>query len=162
MQTPKIITIPPKRLVGMHITHSFANHQAGTLWRRFMPRRHEVANVVGAEHYSVQVLSKGQLMKDLRPEISFTTWAAVEVSAYEDIPEGMEPFTLKGGDYAVFIYKGVAETFRGMFQYIYLEWLPSSPYREDERAHFEVLGEKYLGPTNPESEEEIWVPIRKR
>jgi AraC family transcriptional regulator len=39
-------------------------------------------------------------------------------------------------------------------------WLPDSEYRLDVRPHFEVLGEKYKN-DDPESEEEIWIPIKK-
>jgi AraC family transcriptional regulator len=44
------------------------------------------------------------------------------------------------------------------FQHIFSEWLPNSDYRLADRAHFEVLGEKYKN-NDPSSEEEIWIPI---
>jgi AraC family transcriptional regulator len=37
--------------------------------------------------------------------------------------------------------------------------LPNSAYALDDRAHFEVLGEKYKN-NDPSSEEEIWIPIK--
>jgi AraC family transcriptional regulator len=44
-------------------------------------------------------------------------------------------------------------------KYIYTEWLPNSGFQLDNKPHFEVLGDNYLGHENPESEEEIWIPI---
>jgi AraC family transcriptional regulator len=54
---------------------------------------------------------------------SFVKWAAVEVSQFEQIPEGMECFELPGGLYAVFFYKG-SSTDNSIFKMIFNEWLP--------------------------------------
>ena len=58
----------------------------------------------------------------------------------------------------MFLYKGLS-TDPTIFQYIFAEWLPKSDYLLDNRPHFEVLGEK-AKLNDPNSEEEIWVPIR--
>jgi AraC family transcriptional regulator len=39
--------------------------------------------------------------------------------------------------------------------------LPNSAYELDDREHFELLGEKYKN-NDPNSEEEIWIPIRPK
>ena len=70
----------------------------------------------------------------------------------------MEAFTLRGGLYAVFDYQGNSPE---IFQYISQKWLPNSDYKLDKRPHFEILGEKYKN-NNPDSEEEIWIPITKK
>lgn len=47
-------------------------------------------------------------------------------------------------------------------EYIYGSWLPNSTeYARDNRPHFEILGEKYKN-NDPESEEEIWIPVKGR
>ena len=69
-------------------------------------------------------------------------------------------FTLNPGSYAVFDYKGL-NTDTQIFIYIFKEWLPNSDYELDERPHFEILGNKYKN-GNPESEEEIWIPIKQK
>lgn len=63
------------------------------------------------------------------------------------------------GLYAVFDYKGSSEVHK-FIQYIYTSWLPNSEYKLDHRPHFEVLGEKYKN-NDPNSEEEIWIPIQR-
>jgi AraC family transcriptional regulator len=68
---------------------------------------------------------------------------------------------LLGGQYAVFILKGDATTFYKTAQYIYGEWLPKSEYVLDNRPHFEVLG-AHTERDNPNSEEEVWIPIKPR
>jgi len=67
---------------------------------------------------------------------------------------------LPGGLYAVFDYKGSSND-PGIFQYIFGTWLPGSEYDIDDRPHFEVLGENYKT-NDPNSEEEIWIPIRQK
>jgi len=82
----------------------------------------------------------------------------VVVSDFDELPEGMEPFVLPGGLYAVFHYKGL-NTDHTIFQYIIETWLPDSMYRLDNRPHFEVLGDSYKN-NDPASEEDIWIPIK--
>jgi AraC family transcriptional regulator len=94
------------------------------------------------------------------PETLFTKWAAVEVKDYSTIPDGFEKLELTGEKYAVFLYKGTSEMFSETAQYIYGEWLPNSGFQLDNRPHFEIMGDNYLGHENPESEEEIWIPIK--
>ena len=60
----------------------------------------------------------------------------------------------------IFDYKG-SSTDTSIFQYIFRTWLPSSSYQLDDRPHFEVLGAKYKN-NDPESEEEIWIPIKPK
>lgn len=97
---------------------------------------------------------------DFKPTNEFERWAAVEVSDYDEVPFGLETFDLPEGQYAVFDYKGL-NTDSAIYQYIFKQWLPQSAYQLDQRPHFEVLGEKYKN-NDPESEEEIWIPIRKK
>ena len=97
---------------------------------------------------------------DFKPSNEFEKWATVEVTDFDIVPNEMEPFTLTGGLYAVFDYKG-SSTDNSIFQYIFATWLPSSEYQLDDRPHFEVLGDKYKN-NDPSSEEEIWIPIRKK
>ena len=80
---------------------------------------------------------------------------------FEQVPEGMETFILKGGLYAVFLYHGAASAAEGTFRDILGIWLPGSAYCLDDRPHFEILGEKYKN-ESPDSEEELWIPIKPR
>ena len=123
-----------------------------------MKRKMAIVNAVGFEMYSMQVYDKGYY-ENFNPANEFVKWAGVEVSSFENIPDGMEGYVLKGGKYAVFDYKGNPKNGGEAFKYIFQEWLPESGHVLDDREHFEVLGEKYKN-DNDESEEEIWVPIK--
>ena len=155
--TPKIVEIQEKKMLGMHLEMSLVNNKTGDLFRRFMPRRKEIANTVSNGTYALQQYD----FKSFTPQTIFEKWACVEVNDFNSIPNEMETFTIKSGLYAVFVHKGTTTDFMKSMQYIVHEWLPNSSYTIDNsRPHFEYLGNKYVGPNNPNSEEEVWIPIR--
>ena len=139
------------------MTMSFANNKTGELWRSFMPVRKGIANNVGTDLYSMQIYPP-LFFDHFTPVAEFEKWAAIEVASFDTVPEGMETFTLPGGLYAVFFYKGDAANAAQVFQYILGTWLPGSGYALDIRPHFELIGAKYKN-GNPDSEEEIWIPV---
>ncbi|MBL8080020.1 MAG: GyrI-like domain-containing protein [Anaerolineales bacterium] len=151
-------TLIEKKLIGKRMTMSLSNNKTGELWRSFMPRRREIGNKLNSEMFSMQVYDGPVDLGNLDQE--FEKWAAVEVSDFDAIPDGMETFTLKGGLYAVFQYKG-SSTDNTIFQFIFGTWLPNSDYLLDNRPHFEILGEKYKN-GDPNSEEDIWIPIKPK
>lgn len=155
---PRIETISSKVLIGKKLTMSFANNRTFILWNSFMPRRKEIRNKIGTELYSLQIYSP-LFFDNFDYTKEFEKWAAVEVTDFEFIPNDMVSFTLPGGLYAVFLYKGEASKATETFQFILGSWLPSSQFELDDRPHFEILGEKYKH-DDPNSEEEIWIPIK--
>ncbi len=141
----------------MHISMSFQGNETVKLWQNFRPRLKEVLNQVGDSVYSLQVYPGGYF-QNFNASTFFEKWALTEVSDYNYIPDGMRPFTLPGGLYAVFNYKGPSGSPQP-FQYIFGEWLPQSAYLLDDRPHFEILGQRY-DRHSPSSEEEIWIPVK--
>jgi AraC family transcriptional regulator len=160
MMQPKIEFLTEKKLVGKHATMSLAQNETANLWRSFMPRRMEIANRLKNELISMQIYPAGFDFTFADLHQPFEKWAAVEVPDFEAVPAGMEPFVLLSGLYAVFHYQGLNTDTR-IFQYIFGAWLPNSEYAIDSRPHFEILGEKYKN-NDPNSEEEIWIPIQKK
>ena len=143
-------------LVGMNLSMSLKTNKTDGLWRNFMSKLNEIPNRTNTDKISLQCYPRSYFeLFDMRSE--FVKWAAVEVNEISDIPKGMEVFKFEAGLYAVFDYIGAAQDQR-IFQYIYTEWLPNSLYLLDDRPHFEVLGENYKN-YDPDSEEEIWIPI---
>ncbi len=110
----------------------------------------------------MQIYPKGLKMEDFKPNTEFSAWAAIEVKKLGDIQIGMQSHLIKGGLYAVFLHKGTADTFHKTSEFICQHWIPNSKYTLDEREHFEILTEKYLGPNNPQSEEDVWIPIKTK
>ena len=157
---PRIEMLSEKKLIGKRITLSMSANKTYELWHSFMPHRKEIQHTLGADLYSVQVYNP-DYFSHFNPDTEFEKWAAIEVSGFESIPEGMESFILPAGLYAVFLHKGPASAGAATFGYIFSTWLPNSEYSADDRPHFEILGAKYKN-DDPESEEEIWIPVKKK
>ncbi len=157
---PRIETINEKKLVGKRMTMCYADYRIGELWGSFMPRRKEITNTLTNDLISLVVYAPNHFI-DFKPTNQFERWATVEVENFNNVPDELETYNLSSGLYAVFNYKGMSSGAAAFFQYIYSEWVPNSEYILDDRAHFEVLGEKYKN-KDPSSEEEIWIPIKAK
>lgn len=158
MKDPQIITISNRQLVGKRITTSLAAKETETLWKHFKPRIKEISEVVPNAFFSVQIYSH---QGTFTPDTQFEKWAAVEVKKVEKLPVELETLTIPEGMYAVFIHKGLPGDFPKTSQYIFGKWFPSSGYELDNRPQFEVMYDQYR-PNDPDAEEEVWVPIRKK
>lgn len=158
---PRIIMIEDRKLVGMNIQTTLTKKEETIqLWKNFMPRRFEIDDHCESGYFSVQCYNNGSSYESFTPHTVYQKWAAIEVHKFGAIPEGMEKHLLQGGQYAVFTHQGPMDVFKHTMDYIYQIWLPNSGYQLDDRDHFEIMGNKYFGPNHPESEEDVWVPIK--
>lgn len=153
-----IKTFSVTKFIGKNLSFTYANYRAFELWSSFMPRRKEIQNPLGTALFNIQINPKNF---DFKPNTPFIKWAAVAVSNFSFVPEGMETLEIPEGLYAVFNYKGDQSNAAAFFNSIYTEWLPKSEFNLDTRPQFEILGEKYKK-DDSNSEEEIWIPIKKR
>jgi AraC family transcriptional regulator len=160
MLDPKIVTIEEKKLIGARVHCSLQNDKTGTLWQQFMPKRKQIKNRPNNDYISVQNFSGVLDLQSFSEETEFERWAAVEVLEVDEIPEGLEALAIQSGKYAVFVHHGLSSEFEKTKKFIFEMWLPNSGYQLDDRVHFEVMGAKYFGPSDANSEEEIWIPIK--
>lgn len=161
MMFNRIERIQSKKLVGQSLKMSLKENRTFELWSGFIPHRKEVPNQKNQNLFSMQVYDPNLNFKDFNPNTIFTKWAAVEVDDFNGIPDGMNSYDLEGGLYAVFIHKGTPANFPKTTQYIFGNWLPASKYELDKREHFELLTEKSKR-NDPDSEEEVWIPIKEK
>ena len=155
---PRIETLSEKKLAGKRLKMSFAQNLTLQLWQSFMPARKLITNSLNNFLFSVEIYPDHEFFSNFNPHAPFEKWAAVEVSSFENLPEGMESLTIPSGLYGVFIHKGPASEGQKTYEYIFKEWIPKSSYKLDNRPHFALMGEKYKN-NEPDSEEEIWIPI---
>ena len=154
---PKIIDLPPKLLVGKKMEMSLIENQTKELIQSFMPLRKHVPHMVNTDVYDLIVYPPNYFVT-LNPFRPFVKWAGVEVSQIGELPDGLSFFQIPSGRYAVFTHKGPSSD-TGTFEDIFTKWLPNSKHELDDRPHFDIMGEKYKG-DQPDSEEEIWIPIQ--
>jgi AraC family transcriptional regulator len=162
MQQPRIVEIKEKLMVGHSITTNLAENATFSLWSKFRAQESAIKNKLNTDLFSVEVFSPDLKFNEFTPTTKFEKWAAVEVSDLDNVPEGMQTLTIEAGLYAVFIHHGPASTFPKTAQYIHGQWMPQSAYQLDQRPHFEIMTAEYKGPNDPDAEEEIWVPIKKK
>ena len=155
---PTIKTFPTTKFIGMNSQFSYSDYRIGEFCEKCMPRINEIRNATGKDLFNIQINPENF---DFNPQTEFFKWAVVPVTDFNFLPEGMQSLIIEGGLYAVFNHIGDASKARETFGYIFGVWLPNSEYEFDNRPQFEILGEKYKN-NAPDSEEEIWIPIKKR
>ncbi|MGJ4731990.1 GyrI-like domain-containing protein [Leptospira levettii] len=155
----KIVTIEKKYLVGKKLEMSLTNQLTSILWKSFQPIIPTIQHRNSNELISLSMYPAGYF-QSFDPNAMFQKWALVEVSKFFDFPPETEGFTLDGGLYAEFLYKGLPSEAGPFFHSIFMDWLPNSNFQLDNRPHFEVMGEKYKN-NDPESEELVYIPIQE-
>lgn len=152
--------LPEKKFIGKSLPMSLAGDRTSELWQSFMKERGTILQIPGTDLCNLVVYDPPLDLQNFQPTMVFTKYALAEVASFDELPENMESFLLSGGLYAVFLHRGHPASFPQTLGYIFGQWLPSSGYTLDHRPHFELLGEKYKN-NAPDSEEEVWIPIRK-
>jgi AraC family transcriptional regulator len=158
-QSPDFTVISPKLLVAKRIHTSLSDNKTSELWKDFMMNRHLIGNRSSEDLISMSIY-RSDYFTNFDPKRTFEKFAAAEVRDHRSVPDGFMAYTIPAGLYAVFHCRG-PNTDVSIFRYIFNEWLPASEYDLDQRPHFEILGEKYKN-ADPDSEEDIYVPIRKK
>ena len=154
---PKIKTCSEIKVIGLSSkTKLNEPHNILELWKEFMPRKHELKNIVSEELIALQIFN---LQENGEPEAEFDIWACAEVTGFNAIPQNMKSFSIPSGTYAVFLHKGMNAGLT--YQKIMTEWLPNSGYKIDNRPHFQIMGENYKN-GSPDSEEDFYVPIKDK
>ena len=155
---PRLLEIEPKMLIGLHLTMTLAEDKTEHLWRSLAPRLGEINRRASTDLISLQIYPPNWTFQ---PDQKFIKWAAVEVTSHDDLPHDLDAFLMTGGLYAVFTHHGPAASAVRIFSRIFQDWMPDSPYEQDDREHFEVLPQNY-DPRDPKAREEIWIPVRNR
>lgn len=157
---PRIEILKEKKLAGLKMEMSFANNKTRELWQMFMPGRAEIKNSLTTDLYSLEIYPP-DFFEHFNPTSAFQKWAAIEMSDFDQVPANMSTITIPQGLYAIFIHKGAASDAAKTYQYIFSTWMPQSNFEIDDRPHFALMGSKYKN-EDPDSEEEIWIPVRRK
>jgi AraC family transcriptional regulator len=157
----RIELFPATKFIGKRVKMSLAVNRTQELWQSFMPQMGQIQNRSSSELFSVEIYDDTSFFEHFSPDKMFQKWAAVPVTHLDFIPNAMELLEIPKGLYAVFPYKGKASEAPKAYAYIFGTWIPNSDYLLDRRPHFAIMGEKYKN-EDPDSEEELWIPIQRR
>ena len=154
----KIVEKGEIKLVGLNERIVMPNNTIPQLWEKFSARAAEIKNNVNTGWYGVA--------DNMAPEAyEFDEMAAVEVSTFDDIPEGMATKVIAPQKYLVFTYKGKISCEDGKpdlsktYEYLYDKLLPSTEFQVDKNFNFELYDERFK-PESDDSEFDIYVPIK--
>jgi len=158
---PRIENSRELRLLGFRTRMSIAQDTTRELWGRFMQVSKAIGNKPRTEWYSVEIYPDSYF-DTYDPGKTFEKWAAVAVEKSTfPRPPGLEELCIDEGLYAVFSYEGPASEVHRLYQYIFVDWIPGSGFALDPRPHFALMGVGYKG-EDPNSREELWIPVRKK
>lgn len=149
---PVIITKGRLQLVGMEIRR-LNSYVIGKLWDSFRQHVSEIDRRRDHEsiYYALIELTGNKW------EVFYTT--CVEVVEEGKLPEGMVYKVLPSTTCAVFSHKGAVARIQDTFEYIYSSWLPKSGRMRLNQPEFARYDHRYLGPTNENSEFDIYIPV---
>jgi AraC family transcriptional regulator len=159
---PKIVKREAIRMIGIMYYGDNKNWEIPKIWEEFMPLMKKIPNCLPVQEafglcFYTESFSKNGL---------FYYLAALPVSSLEEIPMELVGKTLPASEYAVFTHKGPlagkTKNIKDTYAYAYGTWLPNSPYMNPFAFDFEYYDERYKGNDNPESEIDVYIPIRKR
>jgi AraC family transcriptional regulator len=155
-ELPEVVELPQKFLTGISffLGDDSKINDLSKEWGQFMQEVNFLKNRLQPERfYQVQYWSAEQDLGGLY------FFIGVEVSEISEVQPQFVVKIIPNARYLRFIHKGLANKVGYTYKYIYNQFLPETDYKLTKPFNFEFYGEKCLGPDNPESESEIYIPI---
>jgi AraC family transcriptional regulator len=153
---PKLIELPQKILIGISffLADDSKVMDLSNEWNQFTSEVKNIKNRIKPERfYQVQYWSESQELGGLY------FFIGVEIRKIDKVPPQFVVKIIPKSRYLRFIHKGLANKVGYTYKYIYNQFLPETDYKLTKPFNFEFYGEKCLGPYNPESESEIYIPV---
>lgn len=157
---PRIVDVQVLKFIGIKTKTSIANSTIVELWREFLPRIKEIKTKKNNMFYEITPFDKAFKDNSFTVSSVFEKMAAVEVTSFDVIPQGMDFQSLDPGKYLVFNHIGSIHNIQLTYDFIYGTWLPNSDYQIDFRDSFEAYNDSFEGPDDNKSETEIWIPVK--
>lgn len=139
------------------------------IWGKFFLEIDKIQNKVGKNCYGVAF--NMEIKSEVSNEITtksieeFDEMVCVEVSSFDNVPEGMITKTISPQKYLVFTYKGnpSAEDFprkiAKTYDYLYGTLLPATEFQVDKEFNFELYNDNFKM-NDDNSKFDIYIPIK--
>jgi AraC family transcriptional regulator len=130
---PEIVTRSEAKVIGIARQYREEDLNIETLWSAFRPNVDQITNRVGRDAFGIyEECHEGE------DGLGFSYICSVEVTDFDDIPEGMITRTIPEHLYAAFRHKGPLSYLPETLKYIWGSWLPKSNYEYVEKPDFEL------------------------
>ena len=130
---PEIVTRPQVKIVGIVSRYTEEDLDIETLWSAFRPSVNQIKNRVGNDAFGIY-----EEYRENEDSVGFSYICSVEVSDFDDVPEGMISREIPEQLYAVFQHKNALTQLHETLKYIWGSWLPKSKYNYIEKPDFEL------------------------
>lgn len=153
---PEIVTRTEAKVIGIARQYQEEDLNIDTLWSAFRPDVPRIANRVGQDAFGIY-----EEYQETGDSVGFTYICSVEVTDFDNVPEGMITRIIPEHLYAAFRHEGPISYLPETLKYIWGSWLPKSNYEYVEKPDFELYAQ---GP-QPESPDKIlflYIPVTRK
>lgn len=152
---PRIVEKDAFTVVGMIYFGDNQKGEIGQLWTEFNRRAGKIEHRVDGAGY-------GFCFMDESSNPNFWYICSLAVDQIGEIPMEMVAKTVPAQTYAVFTHKGPVATLGETYGQAYGTWLPGSEYEPAAHFDFEYYDERFTNTTDPNSELDIYIPIKRK
>lgn len=155
-RSPDLITLDDLHLAGISFYYDLASgkNDLSDQWANLMDHVEDLPGLVDPPAFYQM-----QLWFPTQSPNTVYFYVAAKILKDSPVPIQMTAKTIPGQDYLRFYHKGLANRVGETYRFIYEEWLPGSDYKLPHLYNFEYYGPESLGPYNPSSITEIYIPI---
>lgn len=159
---PQIVELPDIKVIGLRGETTLRDNVLPELWQHFVELSDQVpGQMINGRGFGIcEACREGNSIYSMNDDVLFSEVVGVEVSSFDGLVEPFVGKILQGGSYAVFTHKGSLALLKKTFEYIWGTWFLSTSEVLDDREDFELYDERYLGFDHPDSEVDLYIPIR--
>jgi AraC family transcriptional regulator len=159
---PTIVELQDIKVAGLRGQTNLRNNRLPHLWKQFMKTVGNIPNrTLNGRGFGIcEACNEGNTIYSMNDEVLFSEVTAIEVDGFEGLLEPFVAKTIKGGRYAVFTHKGSLTSLSKTYDYIWGTWLLNSRETLDCREDLELYDKRFLGYDHPESQVDLYIPIR--
>ncbi|ACL21996.1 transcriptional regulator, AraC family [Desulfitobacterium hafniense DCB-2] len=158
---PKIVELPEIKVAGLRGETTLRDNRLRELWDRANSLYIQIPNrIPNGRAFGICEACAENTLYTMNDDILFTEVAGIEVSSFAGLTEPFVQKIIPGGRYAVFTHRGTLGMLPQTFDYIWGTWFLTTKEEMDWREDFELYDERFLGYDHPDSEVDLYIPIR--
>ena len=130
-----------------------------SLWQKFG----NVVNIIPNKHPAERTFGICEQLQETHTthyDMDYSEVIGMEVTCYDNLPNGIVAKTIPAGKYAVFTHKGPLSEILKTYEYIWGTWVSLTKEVLDDGDDFELYDERILGRDNEQSKIDIYIPVK--
>jgi AraC family transcriptional regulator len=158
---PQIVELPAIKVAGLRGETTLRDNKLRDLWERANAAYTQIPNrVPGGRGFGICEACLDNTLYTMSEDALFSEVAGVEVSSFDGLPEQFVQKVIPGGRYAVFTHRGTLRMLPQTFDYIWGTWFLTTKEELDGREDFELYDGRFLGYDHPDSEVDLYIPVK--